>query len=121
MGNLNSVLIEGNLTRDAELRGAPDKLTICVFTLGTMRIFRQGSTAEIKKEVSFFSVEARGKLAEECYARGKKGQGVRVVGRLKQGRLAGDDCARRQEVFIAAEHIEFRPGKSGAENESNGN
>jgi single-strand DNA-binding protein len=40
---------------------------------------------------------------------GKKGRGVRVVGRLKQDRWTGDDGKQRSRITIVAEHVEFRP------------
>ena len=40
---------------------------------------------------------------------GKKGRGVRVVGRLKQDRWTGTDGKPRSKIAIVAEHVEFRP------------
>jgi single-strand DNA-binding protein len=59
--------------------------------------------------VSFFDVETWAKLAENCYNHGRKGRGVRVVGRLKQERWNGPDGKPRSKVAIVAEHVEFRP------------
>jgi len=62
-----------------------------------------------EKEVSFFEVETWARLAEVCYAKGKKGRGVRVVGRLKQDRWNDPDGKLRSKICIVAEHVEFRP------------
>jgi single-strand DNA-binding protein len=59
--------------------------------------------------VGFFDVETWAKLAENCYNLGRKGRGIRVVGRLKQDRWAGADGKPRSRVTIVAEHVEFRP------------
>jgi single-strand DNA-binding protein len=40
---------------------------------------------------------------------GKKGRGVRVVGRLKQDRWTGNDGKQHSKIAIVAEHVEFRP------------
>jgi single-strand DNA-binding protein len=48
-------------------------------------------------------------LAENCYNLGRKGRGVRVVGRLKQDRWPGQDGKNHSRVMIVAEHVEFRP------------
>jgi primosomal replication protein N len=85
MNNLNSILIEGNLVRDPEFRSTPKGTALCKFSLASNRFFRQDS--DLEKEVSFFEAEAWGKLAETCNNQGRKGRGVRVVGRLKQERL----------------------------------
>ena len=107
MNNLNSILIEGNLVRDPQLRSTPKGTSVCTFSLASNRFFRQDSGLE--KEVSFFVVETWAKLAETCNNRGKKGRGVRVVGRLKQDRWTGADGKPHSRVAIVAEHVEFRP------------
>lgn len=107
MNNLNSILIEGNLVREPLLRATPKGTSVCTFSLASNRFFRQDSGLE--KEVSFFEVETWAKLAEACYNLGKKGRGVRVVGRLKQDRWNGSDGKQHSRVTIVAEHVEFRP------------
>ena len=62
----------------------------------------------LEKEVSFFDVEAWGKTAENAGNRGRKGGGVRVVGRLKQERWQNSEGKAVARVVIVAEHIEFR-------------
>jgi single-strand DNA-binding protein len=107
MNNLNSILLEGNLVRDPLLRATPKGTSVCTFTLASNRFFRQD--AGMEKEVSFFDVETWAKLAEHCYNQGRKGRGVRVVGRLKQDRWSGSDGKAHSRVAIVAEHVEFRP------------
>jgi single-strand DNA-binding protein len=107
MNNLNSIIIEGNLVRDPLLRSTPKGTQVCTISLASNRYHKLDSGYD--KEVSFFDVETWAKLAEQCYAKGRKGRGVRVVGRLKQDRWTGSDGKARYKVFIVAEHIEFRP------------
>ena len=107
MNNLNSILIEGNLVRDPLYRTTPKGTPLCTFTLASNRFFKQDSGLE--KEVSFFDVESWAKLAENCHSLGRKGRGVRVVGRLKQDRWNGTDGKSHSKVAIVAEHVEFRP------------
>jgi single-strand DNA-binding protein len=105
--NLNSILIEGNLVRDPLLRSTAKGTQVCTFTLASNRYFKQDSGLE--KEVGFFDVESWSKLADHCYSQGRKGRGVRVVGRLKQDRWNGTDGKPHSRVTIVAEHVEFRP------------
>ena len=106
MNNLNSVLIEGNMVRDPQIRSTPKGTQVCNFSIASNRFYRQDSNLE--KETGFFDVEAWGKLADACSNQGRKGRGVRVVGRLKQGRWTGDDGKNHSKVSIVAEHVEYR-------------
>jgi len=116
MNNLNSILIEGNMVRDPLLRSTPKGTSVCTFSLASNRFYKQDSGFE--KEVSFFEVETWAKLAEACNNLGKKGRGVRVVGRLKQDRWTGNDGKQHAKIAIVAEHVEFRPEfKKDANNE----
>ena len=82
MNNLNSLLIEGNLTRDPELSYTPKGTAMCKFSVACNRFFKQDQ--ETQEEVSFFDVTTWSRLAEVCGEYLKKGRGVRVVGRLKK-------------------------------------
>jgi single-strand DNA-binding protein len=55
MNNLNSILIEGNMVRDPQLRATAKGTSICTFSLASNRYFKQDSGME--KEVSFFEIE----------------------------------------------------------------
>jgi single-strand DNA-binding protein len=107
MNQLNSVLIEGNAVRDAELKYANSGTAICRLSIAVNRSYKSGDGFE--KEVSFFDVDAFGKLAETCAGKCRKGDAVRVVGRLKQDRWNASDGTVRSRVVIVAEHVEFRP------------
>jgi len=107
MNSLNSILIEGNLTRDPVLSSTPKGTAVCTFSLASNRFYRQEE--ESKREVSFFDIETWAKLAEACGENLKKGRGVRVVGRLKQDRWVDSEGKSQYRVKIVAEHVEFRP------------
>ena len=106
MNNLNSVLLEGNMVRDPLIRSTPKGTSVCNFTIASNRFYRQDTNLE--KEVGFFDVEAWGRLADACVNQGRKGRGVRVVGRLKQDRWTGNDGKNHSRVAIVAEHVEYR-------------
>jgi single-strand DNA-binding protein len=107
MNNLNSILIEGNLARDPTYKETAKGTPICTFSIASNRFYKSGDDTE--KEVSFFDIETWSKLAGQCYNLGRKGRGVRVVGRLKQERWNDGDGKARSKVTIVAEHVEFRP------------
>ena len=107
MNNLNSILIEGNLVRDPLFRTTPKGTPLCTFSLACNRYHKQDSGVE--QEVSFFDIETWSKLAENCYSLGRKGRGVRVIGRLKQDRWVDTEGKTRSRVTIVGEHAEFKP------------
>ena len=105
--NLNSVIVEGNLTKDADFDLTQKGTGFCTFSVATNRYFKAGE--DIQQEVSYFDVEAWGKLADSCRAMLQKGAGVRIVGRLKQDRWNSEDGKAKSRVKIIAEHIEAKP------------
>jgi len=109
MNNLNSLLIEGNLVRDPQIRETPRGSKVCNFPIASCRYFMDGNGEVTEKEVCFFDIESWGHLAERCYAIGHKGRAVRVVGRLRQDRWISADGKQRARIVVVAEHVEFRP------------
>ena len=107
MNSLNSILLEGNLTRPPENHNTPKGTPICSFTVASNRYFRSGT--EKQNEVSYFDVEAWSALAERCAVNLEKGRGVRVVGRLKQDRWTDTEGKTKTHIKIVAEHVEFKP------------
>ena len=107
MNNLNSILIEGTLTKDAVYRTTAKGTAVSTFSIATNRFYKQDT--EMEKEVSFFDVETWAKLAEAVRDKARKGRGVRVIGRLKQDRWIDNEGKNRNKIYIVAEHVEFRP------------
>lgn len=107
MNSLNSILVEGNLVRDPELRETSKGSSVCCFSIASNRFYKQDDDYE--QETSFFEVESWAKLAETCAKTLQKGRGVRVVGRLKQDRWTGPDGKQYSKIKVVAEHIEFKP------------
>jgi len=106
-GNLNSILIDGNLTVDPELKTTPRGSKVCNFGLASNRYYEQDN--EKVKEVSFFEIESWARLAEACANYLVKGRGVRVVGRLKQDRWTDQAGGIRNRIKIVAGHVIFKP------------
>jgi single-strand DNA-binding protein len=107
MNNLNSILLEGNLVADPELRYTPKGAAVCSFRVACNRYYKQDD--ELQKEVSYFDVTAWNRQAEVCNEYLTKGRGVRVVGRLKQDRWEDAEGKTRSKVHVVAEHVEFKP------------
>jgi single-strand DNA-binding protein len=107
MNNLNSILLEGNLVADPDLRYTPKGAAVCSFCVACNRFYKQDE--ELQKEVSYFDVTTWNRQAEVCNEYLTKGRGVRVVGRLKQDRWEDAEGKTRSKVHIVAEHVEFKP------------
>lgn len=107
MNNLNTVLIEGTLTRDPESRPLSAGVNYCRLAIANNRYYCDAN-GEWKQETSYFHIYVYGAVAEACIKRLRKGRGIRVTGRLKQNTWT-DAGVRREVVFIIAEHIEFQP------------
>jgi single-strand DNA-binding protein len=119
MNNLNSILIEGRLAGDIAggivLDGAANESAACDFTLTSVQR-RKTKTGEIEEETRVH-VRAYGTLAEKAAKVGRKGNVLRVVGRLKEERRAPPGGKPQSRIIIIAEHVEFRPGWDVADGE----
>ena len=112
MNNLNSVLLEGNLVKDPELAVIGEQqVELTKFTIAVNRYYK-GADGKPNQEVLSIGVDAWGTLGKNCLSYLTKGRGVRVVGRLRQDRWNDKDGAFRERIFVVAEHVEFRRGKS---------
>jgi single-strand DNA-binding protein len=107
MNNLNSVLLEGNLTDNPSFKKIKGELPVCNFTIASSRYFVKDG--ERIKEDSNFDIVVNGKQAEVCKEHLEKGRGVRVIGRIKQNRWQDDDGKSHSSIHIVAEHVEFKP------------
>ena len=110
MNNLNSILLEGNLCRDPELRYTPKGTPVCTLVVSSVRTYKL--EGERHEEVSFIESVTAGKLATVCAEHLTKGRGVRLVGRIKQERWEDADGNARSKVVIVAEHVEFQPRRA---------
>jgi single-strand DNA-binding protein len=112
----NHVFIEGNLTREPELRKTPGGTPVCNFAIAANRRYKLGE--ELQEEVSFFNVETWAALAENCSSYLVKGQQVRVTGRLQQDRWKNTEGQNRDKVKIVANQVLFgqKPKGGAAEN-----
>ena len=96
MNDLNSVLIEGTLTKDAELT-SENGLTVCKFTLSSNRYIKKDKS--IDKIETFVTVKALSSQLEKNFYKARKGMSIRVVGHLIQD---------NNIILVEADHVEFR-------------
>ena len=110
MNQLNSLILEGNLVKDAVLTEPAPGFKKCNFTMGVNRFYKNRKNEDVS-EASFFDVEAYNQVAEWCGKQATKGRGVRVVGRLKQDTWKDSNGKTASRIYVVAEHIEYKPVK----------
>ncbi|MDR2783804.1 MAG: single-stranded DNA-binding protein [Treponema sp.] len=114
MNQLNIVIIEGNACRNAEIKYSNNGTAICKMSVAVNRRYKSGEGFE--KEVSFFDVDCFGEVAKLCGEKVRKGDVIRVTGRLKQNRWEHDG-QKRSVVLVVAERVEFGSKPKGGDDQ----
>ena len=109
MNHLNSIILEGNVVKKAELSEPTSGFIVCKFPMAVNRKTKSPD-GEQHEEVSYFDVETYGQVAESCSKYCDKGKGIRVVGRLKQSRWE-ENNVKRSRIYVVAEHVEYKFSK----------
>lgn len=103
MRNINRVVIEGRLTREAELRYSNSGFPILKFSIACNDRKKVGD--EWKDEAGFFDCVILGKLGEAISPRMKKGAAAICSGQLKQNRWQDDSGQNKSRIEIMVEEI----------------
>jgi single-strand DNA-binding protein len=115
-GNINRVIITGNLTRDPETRALPSgngSVTTLRVACNGRRLNRQ--TDQWEDVPNYFDVTVWGAQGENCSRYLAKGRGVAVDGRLQWREWQEKDTGnKRQAVDIVAESVQFLGGRDDA-------
>ena len=114
MTGFNKVILMGNLTRDPEIRYAPNGTPVANFGLAVNRRYRQGD--EVRDDVCFVDIVVFGKQAETCGQYLSKGNGALVEGRLQMRKFETKDGQKVTKHEVVGEKVRFlgkRPEASG--------
>ncbi len=112
--DINSVVLIGRVTRDAELKYTNAGTAICKFSIASNKKRKSGN--DYIEEVSYFDITIWGKFAESISQYLNKGQQVCINGELRQNRWEQDGKAR-SKVEIVASNLQL----IGSKNNSSGN
>jgi single-strand DNA-binding protein len=82
-GDLNSVQLIGNMTRDVEVRYTPNGKSVANFAVATNHSYRLPDSTEWKDEVTFHNLVMFGNSVEMFSQRAHKGTRVFVQGRIQ--------------------------------------
>ncbi len=112
MNPLNSIIIEGNVKEfTSNLNTVNAVAPQGTLMLECKRKYKDGD-GTFKDEVSTFKVRLYGQLCiflDNAYKQGKKVDGIRVVGRMKQERWQDSTGKAHSAICIIAEHLDLKP------------
>jgi single-strand DNA-binding protein len=109
-GNINRVVLVGNLTRDPELRHTPSGTPVCSLRVA-VNTRRKDETGQWTDKPNYFDVTVWGQQGENCAQYLSKGRPVAIDGRLEWREWEAQDGAKRQAVEIVAESVQFLGGR----------
>lgn len=106
MSNLNCVVLEGHLTKQAEMGYFQDQTPYCNFSIAVNDSWKNPN-GEYESIASFIECTMKGKYAEAMCKHLTKGRALRVLGRLKQNRWQKDGqnysklIVKVQEIYLS--------------------
>lgn len=84
----HTIIVVGNVGKDAEMRYTPSGQAVTSFSVATSRKYKTGSGEQVEEKI-WFRVSTWGKTAEVCNQYVKKGSKVLVEGRLTPDKATG--------------------------------
>lgn len=117
MKSVNTVILLGNATRDAELKNTKAGQSVCTFGLATNR-FRKLENGEKEELPEFHSLVAWGALAELCAKTVKKGKPLYVEGYIKTSSWEGKAKEKMQRTEVIVEELVLLGAKTAANGQS---
>ena len=110
-GNINRVIITGNLTKDPESGSIPNSTTSVCSLRVAVNGRRRNASGEWEDAPNYFDVTVFGQQGENCVRYLKKGRGVAIDGRLRWREWTSNEGQKRQAVDIIADTVQFLGGR----------
>jgi single-strand DNA-binding protein len=110
-GNVNKIILVGNIGQDPELRTTSKGTAVTNLSLATHRLIRQES-GEKEQKTDWHKAVVWGKRAETCAKHLKKGHRVYIEGLLQPRTWTDKEGNAHQQQEVVVERIEFLGGKS---------
>lgn len=118
MSDLNVSIVEGRLTKSAELKhlNNANRTAVCTFCIANNRSHK-GDNGEWIDDVSYFDCELWGKYGETMASKLVKGEKVTIVGRLDQDRWEKNgQYSSRVKITVEQLHMVPRKTSTGTNN-----
>ena len=113
-GNINRVIITGNLTKDPDLGSVPGSGTAVCSLRVAVNGRRRNASGDWEDQPNYFDVTVWGQQGENCHKYLKKGRPVAVDGRLRWREWTNPEGQKRQAVDIIADSVQFLGGRDDA-------
>lgn len=117
----HTIIIVGNVGRDAEMRYTPSGQAVTSFSVATNRKYSTSNSEQVDETI-WFRVTTWGKQAEVCNQYVRKGSKVLVEGRLTPDkttggpRIWGEDGNPKASYEVTAGTVRFLSSKSDGSN-----
>lgn len=104
MSSLNKVILIGNLCADPELKQTPNGISVCNFSIGVTRRYKN---AEGRYDSDFFNIVTWRQTAKFVTKYFNKGKSICVVGSLQQRSWTDQQQQKRYTVEVLADEVSF--------------
>ena len=99
----HTIIIDGNLGRDPEIRYTPSGMAVANFTIATSEKWKDKQSGEMQERTEWHRIVAWGRLGEICGEYLSKGRQVYIEGRLQTRQWEKDGVTRYTTEVVAAE------------------
>ena len=114
---INNVVLEGRMTRDAELRYTPQNQAVATFTLAVNRNFKNQSG---EREADFINVVIWRQQAENLANWAKKGALIGITGRIQTRNYENQQGQRVYVTEVVADNFQLLESRTSREGQSSG-
>lgn len=106
MGNVNKVILIGNLGADPELKRSEGDRSYCRLSLATNEVFKDAA-GQRQERTQWHRVTVFGEMADHCARHLSKGRSVFVEGRLDHSSWTDKDGQKRFSTYVIANRVVF--------------
>src|SRR5881275_993595 len=115
MAHINRVVLDGNLTKDPELRHTPSGMAVCSLRLAVNTRRKDQQSGEWTEKPNYFDITVWGNQGENCAQYLSKRRPVAIDGRLEWREWDAQDGTKRQAVEVIADTVQFLGGRGDGE------
>jgi single-strand DNA-binding protein len=119
MGNVNKVILIGNLGADPELKRTPANRPYCHLRLATSQVFKD-TAGQRQERTEWHRITVWGETAEHCARFLGRGRPLYVEGRLESRQWEDQQGHKRNATDVVASRVVFLGSKDGQAGQGGG-